>query len=67
MGFVAQATIRKGLGIAMKNYVVLVDFAGESISLSAKDNEEAIRLAKDIITEEYGDSVADDATFKVSA
>jgi hypothetical protein len=51
----------------MGQYIVLVDFAGESISLSAENNEDAIRLAKDIIAEEYGDSVADDATFKVSA
>ena len=46
---------------------MLVDFAGESISLSAKDNEEAIEMAKNIIAEEYSESVADDATFKVSA
>ena len=51
----------------MEQYVVLVDFAGEAISLSAENNEDAIKLAKDIITEEYGDSIADDATFKVSA
>ena len=50
----------------MKNYVVLVDFAGESIVLTAENNEEAIKMAKDIISEEYGYSVADDATFKVS-
>ena len=51
----------------MKDFIVLVDFAGESISLSAKDNEEAIEMAKNIIAEEYSKSVADDATFKVSA
>jgi hypothetical protein len=51
----------------MGQYVVLVDFAGEAISLSAENNEDAIRLAKDIIAEQYSDSVADDATFKVSA
>jgi hypothetical protein len=51
----------------MKDYIVLVDFAGESISLSAKDSDEAVEMAKSIIAEEYGDSVADDATFMVSA
>jgi hypothetical protein len=51
----------------MKDFIVLVDFAGESISLSAKDSDEAVEMAKNIIAEEYGDSVADDATFKVSA
>ena len=51
----------------MKDFIVLVDFAGESISLSAKDNEEAIEMAKNIIAEEYSESVADDDTFKVSA
>ena len=51
----------------MKEYIVLVDFAGESISLSAENSEDAVRLAKDIIAEQYSDSVADDATFMVGA
>jgi hypothetical protein len=51
----------------MKDFIVLVDFAGESISLSAKNDVEAVEMAKNIIAEEYSESVADDATFKVSA
>jgi hypothetical protein len=51
----------------MKEYIVLVDFAGESISLSAKDSDEAVEMAKNIIAEEYSESVAGDATFMVSA
>lgn len=49
------------------DYVVEVNFMGESISLSARNKNEAIERAKDIISEEYGDSVAGDATYKVSA
>lgn len=48
------------------NYIVEVNFMGEAISLSARNEEEAIKLAKDIISEEYSDSVAGDATYKIS-
>ena len=49
------------------DYVVEVNFMGESISLSAFTAEEALERAKNIIAEEYGYSVAGDATYKVSA
>ena len=51
----------------MKDFIVLVDFAGESISLSAKNDVEAVEMAKNIIAEEYSESVANDASFKVDA
>jgi hypothetical protein len=47
----------------MNDYVVLVDLKGESISLGADNNEQAIAQAKEIIKEQYGESVASDAIY----
>jgi hypothetical protein len=49
----------------MKDYTVLVDLKGESISLGADNSKQAIAKAIEIIKEQYGDSVANDATYKV--
>jgi hypothetical protein len=49
----------------MNDYTVLVDLKGESISLGANNSKQAIAQAIEIIKEQYGDSVADDATYTV--
>jgi hypothetical protein len=49
----------------MNDYVVLVTFKGEAISLGADNNGEALSRAKLIIAEQYGDSVANDATYEL--
>ena len=51
----------------MNDYTVLVDLKGEAISLAAGNNEEAIARAKEIIKEQYGESVATDAVYSVEA
>lgn len=48
----------------MSDYLVLVTLSQEAISLGAESKEEAIRKAKAIIAEEYGESVANDATYE---
>lgn len=49
----------------MNDYTVLVNLKGEAISLGASDMQEAIAKAKEIITEQYGESVANDAEYKL--
>jgi hypothetical protein len=49
----------------MKDYTVLVTLRGEAISLGADNDSEAVSRAKLIIAEQYGDSVANDATYEV--
>jgi hypothetical protein len=49
----------------MKEYVVIVTLASEAISLGADNDSEAVSRAKLIIAEQYGDSVANDATYEV--
>jgi hypothetical protein len=51
----------------MNDYTVLVDLKGEAILLAAGNNEEAIARAKEIIKEQYGESVATDAVYLVEA
>ena len=48
----------------MSDYLVLVTLSQEAISLGAESKEEAIEKAKAIIAEEYGESVANDATYE---
>ena len=50
----------------MNDYVVLVDLKGEAISLGADNNEQAIAQAKEIIKEQYGESVAKDASYSIN-
>ena len=49
----------------MNDYTVLVNLKGEAISLGANDTQQAIAKAKEIITEQYGESVANDAEYKL--
>lgn len=49
----------------MKDFTVLVDLKGEAISLEAMSNSEAIARAREIITEQYGESVAKDASYAI--
>ena len=51
-------------GKTMSDYLVLVTLSQEAISLGAESKEEAIKKAKAIIAEEYGESVANDATYE---
>jgi hypothetical protein len=53
-------------GGAMKDFTVLVDLKGEAISLEAISNSEAIARAREIITEQYGESVAKDASYSIN-
>ena len=48
-----------------QEYVVVVKLMSEAISLGADSTEDAISKAKEIIAEQYGDSVAKDATYAV--
>lgn len=48
----------------MKDYLVLVTLSQEAISLGADNQEEAIKKAKAIIAEQYGESVANDANYQ---
>ncbi len=54
-----------GRGIRMKEYVVLVTLKNEAILLGADSDSEALSRAKLIIAEQYGDSVANDATYEL--
>lgn len=49
----------------MKDYTVLATLAPEAISLGADTKEEAIAKARAIIAEQYGKSVANDATYQL--
>ena len=49
----------------MKNYTVIVTLSSEAILLGADNDSEALSKAKLIIAEEYGDSVANDATYEL--
>ena len=49
------------------DYVVLVNLAGEAISLDASNADEALAKAKEVIKYQYGESVANDAQYKVGA
>lgn len=47
------------------DYVVLVNLKGEAISLDASSSDEAIARAREVIKSQYGESVANDATYSV--
>jgi hypothetical protein len=47
------------------DYVVLVNFKGEAISLDASTEDEAIARAREVITAQYGKGVASDASYSV--
>ncbi len=49
----------------MKDYVVLVTLKNEAILSGADSDSEALSRAKLIIAEQYGDSVANDATYEL--
>jgi len=49
----------------VNDYTILVDLKGEAITLGADNPSEAISKARKIIAEEYGDSVANDATYSL--
>ena len=49
------------------DYTVLVDLKGEAITLDASSKDEAIAKAKEVIKYQYGESVANDAEYKVGA
>jgi hypothetical protein len=49
----------------MKDYVVVVELSNEVISLGADSGQEAKDKARLIIAEQYGESVANDATYEV--
>jgi hypothetical protein len=49
----------------MKDYVVIVKLASEAIALEAESEQEAKDRALSIMVEEYGESVANDATYEV--
>jgi hypothetical protein len=51
----------------MKDYAVVVTLAEEAIILGANTDKEALSKAKQIIVEQYGESVASDATYKIGA
>jgi hypothetical protein len=65
MGFVAQATINEGLGIAMKQYKITVKIEGEVINLSAKDKHEALLMAMDAIANDYNEDLAESCDYDV--
>ena len=49
----------------MKDFTVLVDFKGEAVSLGADNVSDALERVRVIISEQYGQSVANDATYKI--
>ena len=49
----------------MKDYTVIVRLKSEAISLGADNQDEAVSKAWDIIAEQYGQSVANDATYLI--
>lgn len=54
-------------GLAMNNYVVTVKLASEAIALEAESVQEAKDRALSIMSEEYGESVANDASYEVES
>lgn len=54
-----------GRGRQVSDYIVVATLAPEAISLGADNKEEAIAKARAIITEQYGESVANDATYQL--
>jgi hypothetical protein len=51
----------------MNNYVVTVKLASEAIALEAESVQEAKDRALSIMSEEYGESVANDASYEVES
>ena len=49
----------------VNDYTILVDLKGEAITLGADNPSEAISKARKIIAEQYGYSVANDATYSL--
>jgi hypothetical protein len=49
----------------VKDYTVIVTLSAEAISLGADTDTEALGRARLIIAEQYGDSVANDATYEI--
>ena len=49
----------------VNDYTILVDLKGEAITLGADNPSEAISKARKIIAEQYGDNVANDATYSL--
>lgn len=49
----------------MKEYLVIVKLMSEAISLGAEDDNSALERARQIIAEEYSESVAKDASYEV--
>ena len=49
------------------DFTVLVELKGEAITLDASTADEALAKAKEVIKYQYGESVANDAEYKVSA
>jgi hypothetical protein len=49
----------------MKNYTVIVTLSSEAILLGADNDNEALSKAKLIIAEQYGNSIASDATYEL--
>ena len=54
-------------GLAMNNYVVTVKLASEAIALEAESVQEAKDKALSIMIEQYGQSVAYDASYEVES
>ena len=48
-----------------KDFTVIADLKSEAITLGASNSEEALTMARAIIAEQYGQGVADDATFTI--
>lgn len=51
----------------MKDYVVMVKLASEAIALEAESVQEAKDKALSIMIEQYGESVANDASYEVES
>lgn len=48
-----------------KDFTIVVDLKGEAITLDADSADEAIAKAKEVIKYQYGESVANDADYKL--
>jgi hypothetical protein len=51
----------------MNNYVVIVTLSSEAIALEAESVQKAKDKALSIMIEQYGESVANDATYEVES
>lgn len=51
----------------MKDYVVIVKLSNEAIALEAESVQEAKDKALSIMIEQYGESVANDASYEVES